>query len=189
MSATLLLFTCATPPDLMEIPNARLPANWIAVSATCAWDPAPSTERPKPRTPVVVIVLPAPLITILPPLTARTPAFGVLSMLAAPELVNELLVRTRVAPVSASAADALVPEVLAAMPVALIWLPAPVAYRAWLPASVVVFCAPAAVICAPLDKLTTPPLSANTPKAPRELVLTEPPEKLSWLPVPLATRP
>src|SRR5690606_28390674 len=106
------------------------------------------------------------LITILPPLTARTPAFGVLSRLLAPVLVNELPVMTRDPPASASATDALVPEVLAAMPVVLIWLPAPVAYSAWLPASVVAFCSPALLICAPLDKLTTPPLSASTPKAP-----------------------
>ncbi|MNG24607.1 hypothetical protein D3C84_1093540 [compost metagenome] len=79
---------------------------------------------------MVLIVLPLPLITILPPVFARTPAFGKLSLLLPPELANELLVNTRVPPASASAADALVPEVLAEMPLALIWLPTPVAYNA-----------------------------------------------------------
>src|SRR3989344_1132941 len=58
LSRTLLLLICAEPPALMETPNARDPPTWIAVSATWACEPAPSTERPKPRRFVVVIALP-----------------------------------------------------------------------------------------------------------------------------------
>ncbi|MCY1391542.1 hypothetical protein D3C76_858960 [compost metagenome] len=104
----------------MDIPNERPAATWIAVSAIWAWEPAPSTETPKPRNPVVVIVLPLPFMTIWPPLSARTPAFGVLSLLLAPVLVIELLVKVTVPPASASATDALVPEALAMRRVPLI---------------------------------------------------------------------
>ncbi|MNO17631.1 hypothetical protein D3C76_73300 [compost metagenome] len=115
---TLLLVICAVPPALMATPKVRLAETVIAVSATWACDPAPSTDSPVPRTPVVVIVLPAPLITTLPPLNARTPAFGELSLLLAPVLVIELLVNATVPPASASAPEASVADVLTVTPVA-----------------------------------------------------------------------
>lgn len=187
---TLPRTTVASPPLMTVTPMERGPLTETAVSVRKTFEPASSTEAPCPKLPPdAVIALPTPSIRTVPPVTARTPPVG-FDTVPAPVVTSVLPVSETDPPFSARAALASVAEVLAVMPVALIWLPAPVAISAWLPTGdVPVVWAPDVATWAPLPSVTCPPSSAATPNAPRDATETEPPEKLRLLPLPDASRP
>ncbi|MNJ23588.1 hypothetical protein D3C77_179760 [compost metagenome] len=111
----------------------------------------------------------------------------VVVLVAAAVLARTLFLSWMWPPSSARAALAATAPRLTATSLASIRLPAPVAFRPWLALTPLV--APVVLITLPWLRLMVPPSCASTPTEPLDRVLTLPPTKSMWLPLPLATRP
>ena len=131
-----------------------------------------------------------PFTATVPPDTARRPAAG-LTMLPAPAVLIVLLLSVMLAPFSASAPLASVPEALAVMLAPVMTLPAPDANRAWLAiGDVPVVWMPEAMIWAPALMSIMPPPRATAPNEPRDsCVVTVPPISRTTLPPPIDCTP
>ena len=179
LSVIVVLERLAEPPSRTLSPNERAPPTAMDESLTTALDPAPSTSNPGEYNAPLVRMSP-PSSRTEPPVVTRTAAAAA-AALPEPVCRSWLSSSVTLPPSSTRTRLASAPLVLALTALPVTWLPAPRATMAWLPSRVVVFCAPVVLTWVP-DKVTRPPSSARTPKAPREEVETVPPVMRTALP-------
>ncbi|MNO53734.1 hypothetical protein D3C76_441860 [compost metagenome] len=134
-----------------------------------------------PTEPFPVVVIEPPSMSTLP-LSASTPW----PLPPAVEMLESL--SSTLAPLSAFTPYAEAPVVVTLMSLPVSELLAPVTRRAWLPA-VAVLRAPLVEMLAPLPSVALPPFSTDTPTAPHDPVVTEPPLMSKLEPAPVTTTP